>query len=44
VDQEELHLNSFDLSGEGILSALLVSDYEARIVWWRTDKILGSDG
>jgi hypothetical protein len=44
VDREELYLNSFDLSAEGILSALLVSDYEAKIVWWRTDKILGSDG
>jgi hypothetical protein len=44
VNQEELYLNDFDLSDEGILSALLVSDYEAKIVWWRTDKILGSDG
>jgi hypothetical protein len=44
VNQEELYLNNFDLSEEGILSALLVSDYEAKIVWWRTDKILGSDG
>ncbi|MDR2178370.1 MAG: hypothetical protein LBP20_10085 [Treponema sp.] len=40
VDQEELYLNSFDLSGDGIISAILVSDYEAKVVWWRTDKIL----
>jgi hypothetical protein len=40
VDPEELYLNSFDLSEDGIISAILVSDYEARLVWWRTDKIL----
>jgi hypothetical protein len=44
VDREELYLNRFDLSEEGILSALLVSDYEAKIVWWRTDKILIEGG
>jgi hypothetical protein len=40
VDRDELYLNSFDLSEDGIISAILVSDYEARIVWWRTDKIV----
>jgi hypothetical protein len=44
VDREELYLNNFNLSGEGILSALLVSDFEARLVWWRTDKILTEGG
>jgi hypothetical protein len=39
VEKEELYLNNFSLSGEGILSALLVSEFEARLVWWRTDKI-----
>ncbi|GHV52646.1 lipoprotein [Spirochaetia bacterium] len=42
VDRDELQLNTFDLSAEGILSALLVSSYEAKLVWWRTDKILGA--
>jgi hypothetical protein len=41
VSRDELQLNSFNLSPEGILSALLVSDYNARLVWWRTDKMLG---
>ncbi|MDR0730824.1 MAG: hypothetical protein LBF63_04090 [Treponema sp.] len=40
VDREELYLNSFDLSEDGIISAILVSDYEAKIAWWRTDRIL----
>ncbi|GHT72173.1 lipoprotein [Spirochaetia bacterium] len=42
VDRDELQLNTFDLSADGILSALLVSNYEAKLVWWRTDKILGA--
>jgi hypothetical protein len=41
VNQDELQLNSFDLSPEGILSALLVSEYDVKLVWWRTDKMLG---
>ncbi|MDR2746055.1 MAG: hypothetical protein LBB77_01285 [Treponema sp.] len=44
VEREELYLNSFNLSGDGILSALLVSDFDVRLVWWRTDKILGEGG
>jgi hypothetical protein len=41
VDSGELQFNTFDLSAEGILSALLVNNWEARLVWWRTDKFLG---
>jgi hypothetical protein len=41
VDNEELQFNAFDLSSEGILSALLVNNWQARLVWWRTDKFLG---
>jgi hypothetical protein len=44
VEKEELYLNNFNLSGDGILSALLVSEFEARLVWWRTDKILTEGG
>ncbi|MDR3249035.1 MAG: hypothetical protein LBT39_09650 [Treponema sp.] len=40
VNPDELQLNSFNLSAEGILSALLLSDYNAKLVWWRTDKML----
>jgi hypothetical protein len=41
VDNEELQFNTFDLSGDGILSALLVNNREAKLVWWRTDKFIG---
>jgi hypothetical protein len=44
VSREELRLNNFNLSGDGILSALLVGDFEVRLVWWRTDKILAEGG
>jgi hypothetical protein len=44
VENEELYLNSFNLSADGILSALLVSDFEVRLVWWRTDKALTEGG
>jgi hypothetical protein len=41
VDSEELQYNAFNLSSEGILSALLATDWEVRMVWWRTDELLG---
>jgi hypothetical protein len=41
IDTEELRFNAFDLSADGILSALLASDWEVKVVWWRTDKLLG---
>lgn len=41
VADDELQFNAFDLSGEGILSALLVDDWKAKLVWWRTDKFIG---
>jgi len=41
VDNEELQYNVFDLSSDGILSGLLADDWHIKIVWWRTDKILG---
>jgi hypothetical protein len=43
VRPEELQMNIFDLSEEGILSALLVSDWEVHAVWWRTDRVLSED-
>jgi hypothetical protein len=33
--------NTFHLSGDGILSALLASEFEAKVVWWRTDRFIG---
>ncbi|MDR2028205.1 MAG: hypothetical protein LBP93_01560 [Treponema sp.] len=41
VDHEELQFNTFNLSSEGILSALLATDGEVRMVWWRTDELTG---
>ena len=41
VDNEELQFNVFDLSADGILSGLLVDDWQVKLVWWRTDKFLG---
>jgi hypothetical protein len=41
VNNEELQYNTFNLSVEGILSALLATDWEVRMVWWRTDELLG---
>jgi hypothetical protein len=41
VDNEELQYNVFDLSDDGILSGLLVDEWQVKLVWWRTDKYLG---
>jgi hypothetical protein len=40
VDNRELQFNVFDLSADGILSGLLVDDWQVKLVWWRTDKFL----
>jgi hypothetical protein len=44
VEDGELNFNAFDLSGDGILSALLVDDWNAKLVWWRTDRFIGEGG
>ena len=41
VDDEELQFNVFDLSADGIISGLLADEWQVKLVWWRTDKILG---
>ena len=41
VENEELQFNVFDLSADGILSGLLAEDWQVKLVWWRTDKLLG---
>ncbi|WP_010258431.1 LIC_12708 family protein [Treponema primitia] len=40
VKDEELQYNAFYISAEGILSALLATDFQAKLVWWRTDRLL----
>jgi hypothetical protein len=41
VDDEELQFNAFNLSEDGILSGLLANNWEAKLVWWRTDRLAG---
>ncbi|MDR2490485.1 MAG: hypothetical protein LBD20_03675 [Spirochaetaceae bacterium] len=41
VDNSELQFFAFDVSVDGILSALLSGPYEAKLVWWRTDRLIG---
>jgi hypothetical protein len=40
VDNSELQFNDFHLSAEGILSALLVNDWQIKLVWWRMDSFI----
>lgn len=41
VDNEELQFNTFTVSEDGILSGLLATEHEVRLVWWRTDRLAG---
>jgi hypothetical protein len=41
VSDDELRFNAFHLSGDGILSGILATDYEVKVVWWRTDRFMG---
>jgi hypothetical protein len=40
IAEDELYYSTLSLSPEGILCALLGTQYEARVVWWRFDKLL----
>jgi hypothetical protein len=39
LSADELAFSAFDISPEGVLSAILATGTEARIVWWRTDRL-----
>jgi hypothetical protein len=39
VGIEELEYSDFTVSPNGIISALLSTEWEAKVVWWRTDKL-----
>lgn len=41
IKNDELEYNTFNLSAEGILSGLLATEREARLVWWRTERLMG---
>jgi len=38
---DEIRYNDFFLSAEGILSAMLADSYNIKLVWWRTDRLMG---
>jgi hypothetical protein len=40
VNIDEMQFNAFDISTDGILSAMLVSDWTVKFAWWRTDNLL----
>ncbi len=41
VSQDELAYNALMLSPDGIVSALLATPWNASVVWWRTDSLIG---
>ena len=41
VSPDELEFNTFALSADGILSAILAGTWDVKLVWWRTDKFMG---
>jgi len=42
IAADELYYNAYYLSRDGVLCALLGTKYEARVVWWRFDKLIGA--
>jgi hypothetical protein len=42
VNPAELQYCNFNVSHDGILTALLATKNQARIVWWRTNRLLGT--
>lgn len=40
LDDKGLVLRQFYLAPDGILTALLVHDFSAQVVWWRSDRLL----
>ncbi|MGL4982966.1 MAG: LIC_12708 family protein [Treponemataceae bacterium] len=42
ISRDEMLYNSLSLSQEGIISALLANNFEASVVWWRTDTLIGA--
>lgn len=41
VNSDELSYNALSLSPDGIISALIATNFEASVVWWRTDTLIG---
>lgn len=43
VRDDEMQFQVFNVSPEGIISALLLNDRAAQIAWWRSDMLFASD-
>ena len=41
VDSNALQYNVFDISAEGLISAMMADDFKVTMAWWRTDKFIG---
>lgn len=41
IDSDDLQFSVFNLSPEGLLSAMLIKDWQVSFVWWRTDRLVG---
>ncbi|HCC37417.1 MAG TPA: hypothetical protein DEQ14_07255 [Treponema sp.] len=41
IDSSALQYNVFNLSDDGLLSAMLVDDFHVTMAWWRTDRFIG---
>jgi hypothetical protein len=44
IAPDELYYDTYYLSPDGVLCALLGTRYEGRVVWWRFDKLIGAAG
>ena len=44
LQDREIFYRDFHLSSDGILTGLLCREYQADVVWWRTDKLLRENG
>ena len=42
IEDDEVVYKDFSLSAQGILTGLLALEDEVRIVWWRSDRLLGA--
>ena len=40
LQDREIFFRDFHLSRNGLLTAILVRDFRADVVWWRTDRLL----
>jgi len=40
LQDREIFFRDFHLNRDGLLSAILVRDFHADVVWWRTDRLV----